>query len=48
MNRRQLLLGLGGVTLTEGSVWVATEGLPVGSGLPVQIETMDARTGLRQ
>lgn len=42
MNRRQVLLGLGGVTLTGGSVWVATEGLSTGSGLPVQIETIDA------
>jgi thiol-disulfide isomerase/thioredoxin len=42
MNRRQLLLGLGGVALTGGSAWVATQGLSAGSGLPAQIETMDA------
>jgi thiol-disulfide isomerase/thioredoxin len=42
MKRRQLLLGLAGVTLTGGSAWVATQGLSAGSGLPVQIETMDA------
>lgn len=43
MNRRQLLFSLAGVTLTGGSAWVATQGLSAGSGLPVQIETVDAR-----
>ena len=42
MNRRQLLFGLAGVTLTGGSAWIATQGLSTGSGLPVQIETVDA------
>lgn len=43
MNRRQLLAGLAGVTLTGGSAWVATQELSEDSGLPLQIETMNAR-----
>jgi thiol-disulfide isomerase/thioredoxin len=42
INRRQLLFGLAGVTLTGGSAWVATQGLSAESGLPVQIETVEA------
>lgn len=43
MNRRQLLVGIAGVTLTGTSAWIATQEFSTGSGLPVQIETMNAR-----
>jgi thiol-disulfide isomerase/thioredoxin len=41
--RRRALLALAGVGLTGGSVWVATGGLASDDGLPVTVETMDAR-----
>jgi thiol-disulfide isomerase/thioredoxin len=44
VTRRQLLFGLGGITLTGGGAWVATQGLSIGAetGLPMQIKTMAA------
>jgi thiol-disulfide isomerase/thioredoxin len=41
--RRRALLALAGAGLTGGSVWVATGGLASDDGLPVTVETMDAR-----
>jgi thiol-disulfide isomerase/thioredoxin len=41
--RRRALLALAGAALTGGSVWVATGGLASDDGLPVTVETMDAR-----
>jgi len=41
--RRRALLTLAGAGLTGGSVWVATGGLASDDGLPVTVETVDAR-----
>ncbi|RBI60262.1 TlpA family protein disulfide reductase [halophilic archaeon] len=45
MDRRRLLLTLGGLGLTGGSAWVVQNGLPSKSEneLPVQIDTLEAR-----
>lgn len=45
MNRRQVLLGLGGVGITAGSAWVATQDFKTETtaGFPIRIETLDAR-----
>jgi thiol-disulfide isomerase/thioredoxin len=42
MNRRRLLTALGGLGLTAGGAWVATNGLG-GSAFSVTVETIDAR-----
>ncbi|WP_134669325.1 TlpA family protein disulfide reductase [Halorussus marinus] len=42
MNRRRVLLALGGLGLTGASAWAVRNDAASGSGLPIEVTTMDA------